>query len=60
MQDTMFVGLDVHKASISVAVAASERGGEVRSLGSVPNRADQIAKLVAKLEAGGTASPFLL
>ena len=53
MQDTMFVGLDVHKASISVAVASSGRGGEGRSPGSVPNRADQVAKLVAKLEAGG-------
>jgi hypothetical protein len=30
MQDTVFVGLDVHKAVISVAVASATRGGEVR------------------------------
>ena len=50
MQDTMFVGLDVHKATISIAVASATRGGEVRHWGSVPNRADQVRKLVEKLE----------
>ncbi len=30
MQDSTFIGLDAHKATISVAVAAGERGGEVR------------------------------
>ena len=49
MQNTMFVGLDVHKTTISVAVATGVRGGEVRSWGSIPNRADHVAKLVAKL-----------
>ncbi|CCA89917.1 hypothetical protein PP1Y_Lpl1214 (plasmid) [Novosphingobium sp. PP1Y] len=28
MQDSMFIGLDVHKATISVAVADGMRGGE--------------------------------
>ena len=46
MQDTTFIGLDVHKATISVAVARGERGGEVRNWGSVPHRADHIRKLV--------------
>ena len=27
MQDSTFIGLDVHKATISVAVARGERGG---------------------------------
>ncbi len=31
MQDIMFVGLDVHKSTISVADAQGARGGEVRS-----------------------------
>lgn len=47
-QDTIFVGLDVHKASISVAVAECERG-DVRSLGTIPNTSDAIAKLVRHL-----------
>ncbi len=37
MNDTIFVGLDVHKATIAVAVAEGTRGGEVRQLGSIPN-----------------------
>ena len=40
-----FVGLDVHAASIAVAVA--EKEGEVRSLGVIPNRAESVRKLVA-------------
>lgn len=34
MNDSIFVGLDVHKATISVAVTDGMRGGEVRNLGS--------------------------
>jgi len=44
-----FVGLDVHTESISVAVA--EQSGEVRFLGTVPNRPDSVKKLVKKLSA---------
>jgi transposase len=39
--------LDVHAQTIAVAVA--ETGGEVRSLGVVPNRAESINKLIRKL-----------
>jgi transposase len=53
MQDSMFIGLDVHKATISVAVARGERGGEVRHWGTVPQRPDHVRKLVEKLAAGG-------
>jgi transposase len=54
MQDSTFIGLDVHKATISVAVARGERGGEVRHWGTVPHRPDHVRKLVEKLaQAGG-------
>ena len=53
MHDTMFVGLDVHKVTISVAVAQGERGGEVRHWGTIPNRADHVRKLVDKLVMDG-------
>jgi transposase len=42
-----FLGLDVHAETIAVAVA--EPDGEVRSLGSIANRAESIRKLVKKL-----------
>ena len=48
MKKVRFIGLDVHAATIAVAVA--EPGGEVRSLGVIPNRPESIRKLVKKLE----------
>ena len=54
MQDIMFVGLDVHKATISVAVAQGARGGEVRSWGTIPNRADHVRRLAVNV--GATAA----
>ena len=42
-----FLGLDVHAVTIAVAVA--EPDGEVRSLGTIPNRAESIRKLIKKL-----------
>lgn len=42
-----FLGMDVHAETISVAVA--EADGEVRSLGTIPNRAESIRKLIRKL-----------
>jgi transposase len=58
MQGSTFIGLDVHKATISVAIAQGERGGEVRHLGTVPHRPDHVRKLVEKLAAGGTRLHF--
>jgi transposase len=42
-----FLGLDVHAETIAVAIA--EPAGEVRSLGTIPNRADSLRKLIRKL-----------
>jgi transposase len=50
MSKVRFLGLDVHADTIAVAVA--EPSGEVRSLGTIPNRPESIRKLLKKL---GTA-----
>ena len=42
-----FLGMDVHAETISVALA--EADGEVRSLGTIANRAESIRKLIRKL-----------
>jgi transposase len=47
MSKIRFVGLDVHAESIAVAVAESV--GEVRSLGSIPNRPESVRKMIGKL-----------
>ena len=58
MQNSTFIGLDVHKATISVAIAQGERGGEVRHWGTVPHRFDHVRKLIEKLAAGGVRLHF--
>ncbi len=52
-----FLGLDVHAETIAVAVA--EADGEVRSLGTIPNRAESVRKLISKLGAGGAVAGLL-
>jgi hypothetical protein len=47
MSKVRFVGLDVHAETIAVAVA--EPQGEVRALGTIPNRAESMRRLVKKL-----------
>lgn len=47
MRNVRFVGMDVHAQTIAVAVA--EAGGEVRSLGVIPNTAESVGKLIRKL-----------
>ena len=49
MNDITYVGLDVHKATVCVAIAESGRGGEVREVGIFENRPDVLRKMVARL-----------
>jgi len=52
MSKIRFVGLDVHADTIAVAVA--EEAGEVRSLGTIPNRLESVRKMIGKLAPVGT------
>jgi hypothetical protein len=54
----IYVGLDVHKATVSVGVAESGRGGEVRQVGVFENRPEVLAKLAARLRKGGHRLSF--
>jgi hypothetical protein len=56
MNDITYVGLDVHKATVCVAIAESGRGGEVREVGVFENRPDVLRKMVARLGKIGVAS----
>jgi hypothetical protein len=44
-----FVGMDVHKATISISIAEDGRSGSIRFLGVIPNTADEVAKLAKRL-----------
>ena len=50
MTKIRFVGLDVHAETIAVAVA--EPNGEVRSVGTIPNRLESVRKVIGKLRPG--------
>lgn len=52
-KNTRFVGLDVHAETIAVAVL--EPDGEIRSLGTIPNRPESVRRLVKRL---GRAEPL--
>lgn len=47
-EHTQFIGMDVHKETITVAVAPGE-GGEVRPLGAIPATPDAVAQLMRRL-----------
>jgi transposase len=51
-----YVGLDVHKDTIAVAVA--DAGGEVRYFGEITNTPEAMAKLVGQLRKGGARLSF--
>jgi uncharacterized protein (UPF0147 family) len=49
MEHTRFVGLDIHKERISIAVAESGRSGAVEYLGEISN--DPVAPSLARARA---------
>ncbi len=58
MQKVLYVGLDVHKASISVTTAEDGRDGEVRFIGTIPNTPTDVAKLAKRLANEGRRLAF--
>ena len=52
-----YVGLDVHKETIAVAVADGN-GGEVRYYGEIANTPDEVLKLVRRLRKEGASLSF--
>ena len=55
---TSYVGLDVHKSTISVAIAEDGRSGDIRDYGVIENRADILVKLVGRLGRHGQRLHF--
>ena len=53
MNKAVYVGLDVHKDTIAVAVAEDGCGGEIRFHGTIVNTADAILRLTKTLSKQG-------
>jgi transposase len=58
MDTITYVGLDVHKATLSVALAEGGREGEIRQVGVFENRPEVLIELVARLSKGGRRLSF--
>jgi len=52
-ENTLFVGLDVHKKTVSVAIVDGSARSEVRFYGTIENTPDAIRRLCKKLSKGG-------
>jgi transposase len=58
-QPTRFIGMDVHKDTIAVAVTAAGDAGKATAYGTIPNTAAALERLVERLhQAGGGSLKF--
>jgi len=61
LMDTItYVGLDVHKATVAVAVAEGGRSDEIRQVGVFENRPEILIKLAARLSKRGSSAELML
>ena len=55
----LYVGLDVHKKSIDVALANGRANGKVRSYGKIDGSLDALDKLIGKLQSKDCVLEFV-
>ena len=58
-KSSMFIGLDIHKTSIEIAIAEAGRDGEVRSYGAIDGTLEALDKVVRKLVSKGCDLHFV-
>lgn len=54
-----YIGLDVHKNSITIAIADEGRDKEIRKYGTIENKAVSVDKFVRKLVSDGSIPRFV-
>jgi len=58
MKSIKYIGLDVHKKTIAIAIAGGDRDDEVRFYGTIDNKVGPLKKVMRKLIADGSKLSF--